>query len=95
MSDRASERLFVALAIATVAILSVIGNGSTSQRFADALVNAITTNIALLLLIRIGIFASAIMFFVNSVVLRMRAPPGLRWRGSAHASRVGAPVRVE
>ncbi|MGH9411493.1 MAG: serine/threonine-protein kinase [Vicinamibacterales bacterium] len=119
MTDRTSERVFVALAIATVAIVSAIGNGSTSQRFADALINAVSLNIALLLLIRIGIFASAIMFVVNSVVLRMPltldgnalyAGAGwftlvwllaLAWVGfrmattSAHASRVGAPVRVE
>ncbi len=71
MSDKTSERVFLGLTVTAVTILSVVGSGAASQRLLDACYRAISTTLILFVLLRIGIFASAIMFFVNFVLLRM------------------------
>ena len=71
MSEKTAERVFVALAVATVTILSVAGTGAASQRLLDGCYQALSTALILIVLLRIGIFASAIMFFVNFLLLRM------------------------
>jgi hypothetical protein len=71
MGPVTSERVFVALAVATVGILSVLNNSTANQKLLDASYQAISTTIVLMVLLRIGIFSSAIMFFTNLLVLRM------------------------
>jgi LPXTG-motif cell wall-anchored protein len=71
MSDETSDRVFVALAVATATILSVLGNAAASQRLLDASYQAVSTTLVLLVLLRIGIFGSAIMFFAQFLLLRV------------------------
>jgi serine/threonine-protein kinase len=70
MSPTTSERVFLALTVAAVTALSFAGNGAATERLLDACYQAISTTLILFVLLRIGIFASAIMFFVNLVLLR-------------------------
>jgi predicted Ser/Thr protein kinase len=71
MSDDTSDRVFVVLAVATATILSVLGSAAASQRLLDASYQAVSTTLILLVLLRIGIFGSAIMFFANFLLLRV------------------------
>jgi serine/threonine-protein kinase len=70
MNDKTSERVFVALAVAMVTILSFANNDTASQHWLNAAYQAISTTLVLLVLVRIGIFASTVMFFTNAVLLR-------------------------
>jgi serine/threonine-protein kinase len=72
MSDKTSERVFVALVLAMVTLLAfALGDRTGGQRLLDVCYEAIVTIVILVVLLRIGIFASAIMFFVQFVLLRM------------------------
>ncbi len=71
MSDRAYDRLFLVLAVGAVTVLSLAGTGGATQRALDASIQALTTTVILLVLLRIGIFAAAIMFVVNNVLVRI------------------------
>ncbi|HXT28798.1 MAG TPA: serine/threonine-protein kinase [Vicinamibacterales bacterium] len=70
LSDRALERLFLALTVAAVMVLS-IGGGGGNQRFVQACYQAISTMLVLLVLLRIGLFGSAVMFVTNFVLTRV------------------------
>src|SRR5262249_40895661 len=61
-------RLFLMLAIMAVTVVSVTGNNT--QAFLDALYQAISLSITLVVLVRIGLFSSAVMFFTNMLLLR-------------------------
>jgi hypothetical protein len=71
MSDDTSERVFVVLAVVTVTFLSVSGNGPARQQWLDVGYQAVSTTLVLLVLLRIGIFGSAVMFFANFLLLRV------------------------
>ncbi len=71
ISDRAYERLFLALVVGAVAALSLAGTGGPAQRALEAGVQALTMMVILFVLLRIGIFAAAIMFIVNNVLVRV------------------------
>ena len=71
MSDKTSERVFVMLAVACSALITYGGNGPAMPRLLNAFYQAISTTVILIVLLRVGIFASAIMFFVNFLLLRV------------------------
>jgi len=64
-----SERLFIALAVAALAIVSAVGN-SGNDRFVDALYQAVSLTVALHVLLHFGIFAATVMFLARFVLLR-------------------------
>jgi serine/threonine-protein kinase len=64
-----SEPLFIALAVAALAIVGAVGN-SGNDRFVDALYQAISLTVALLVLLRFGIFAATVMFVARFVLQR-------------------------
>jgi len=71
MSDGASERVFIVLCIAVFGLLAYDGTGPARPRLIAAAYQAIATAVTLVVLLRVGIFASAIMFAVNFLLLRM------------------------
>jgi protein kinase-like protein len=71
MSARTSERVFVALAMLATWVNAFGGNQAVSQRAFDATYQTLLTALALIVLIRLGILASALMYFVNFVLLRV------------------------
>ncbi len=71
MSDKTSERVFVALVVTCTALFSYQGNGPVGPRLLSAAYQLLSTALVLIVLLRLGIFASAIMFFVNYLLLRM------------------------
>jgi hypothetical protein len=71
MSHQTSERVFVALCIALVAILTYAGNGPAMPRLIGAADQVLSVALTLFVLLRAGILASAIMFTVSFFLLRM------------------------
>jgi serine/threonine-protein kinase len=71
ISDKTLEALFIALTTATIAIVSALSNGSANQRVVDALYQSISIVVVLNVLLKIGIFSATVMFFTESVLLRM------------------------
>jgi serine/threonine-protein kinase len=71
VSDKRLEVIFIILAFAFMGILTVLGNGNPNKRFLDALAQAVSITVILHVLLRIGIFSSAVMFVTNAVLLRM------------------------
>jgi len=71
MSDTTSERVFVALCVVVITVLSFQGSGPAGQRAINASYQATSTLLTLVVLLRVGLFASAVMFFVNFLLLRM------------------------
>ena len=63
-----SERVFIALAIATLTIVTV---GGRHDSLIDAIYQAVSLSLALTVLLRIGIFSATVMFFSESFLLRM------------------------
>ena len=65
-------RVFIAIAAVTLTIVGIVSNGGTSsERLLDAFNRGLSTSIVLVLLVRTGIFATFMMFFVNYVLLRV------------------------
>jgi len=71
ISDKRLEMLFIALTTATIAVVSALTNGDANQRVLDALYQSISIVVVLHVLLRIGIFSATMMFFTQSVLLRM------------------------
>ena len=71
MSETASERVFVALVLVVIGGLALDGNGPLAQRLLNAGYQVVTMGMTLAVLLRLGIVASAMMFFVQSVLLRV------------------------
>jgi serine/threonine-protein kinase len=71
ISDKKLEALFIALTTATIAVVSALSNGSANQRVLDALYQSISIVVVLNVLLKIGIFSATVMFFTQSVLLRM------------------------
>jgi serine/threonine-protein kinase len=71
MSDRTSERVFIVLCIFIFGLISYLGNGPAGPRLMGAAYQVMATAITLVVLLRVGIFASAVMFAVNFLLLRM------------------------
>ena len=71
MSDRTSERVFIVLCISIFGLISYMGNGPAGPRLMGAAYQVMATAITLVVLLRVGIFASAVMFTVNFLLLRM------------------------
>jgi len=71
LSDKKLEALFIALTTATIAIVSALSTGSANQRVLDALYQSISIVVVLNVLLKIGIFSATVMFFTQSVLLRM------------------------
>ena len=71
MSDRTSERVFIVLCISVFGLNSYLGSGPAGPRLIAAAYQVIATAVTLVVLLRVGIFASAIMFAVNFLLLRM------------------------
>ncbi|HEX5474485.1 MAG TPA: serine/threonine-protein kinase [Vicinamibacterales bacterium] len=69
-SPRTSERLFIAIAVVILTALTLAGN-TGREWWLDVISQLVSETIVLVLLIRIGIFASTVMFFVNYVLLRV------------------------
>jgi serine/threonine-protein kinase len=63
-----SETISLMLAIASVTVFSVVGNDDS---LIDAVYASISITIVLQVLLRIGIFSAAVMFFTNFVLLRI------------------------
>jgi hypothetical protein len=59
------------LTTATIAVVSALSNGSANQRVLDALYQSISIVVVLNVLLKIGIFSATVMFFTESVLLRM------------------------
>ena len=58
MSDETSQRVFIVLCVSIVAILSYAGNGPAGPRLIGAAVEAAAMTLTLIVLLRVGIFAS-------------------------------------
>jgi len=71
MSEKTSERVFVVLAVTCATLIGFLGSGPAGPRLSAAAYEAISTTVVLIVLLRIGILASAIMFMVNILLLRM------------------------
>ncbi len=71
MSDKTSERVFVTLVLVVVGGLALDGNAPLAQRLLNAGYQVVTMAMTLAVLLRLGIVASAMMFFVQSVLLRV------------------------
>jgi serine/threonine-protein kinase len=71
INDKKLEALFIALTTATIAVVSALSNGSANQRVLDALYQSISIVVVLNVLLKIGIFSATVMFFTESVLLRM------------------------
>jgi hypothetical protein len=71
MSEKTSQRVFVALAVAAVATVNVLSGDTANERLFDAFYQAISTTILLNVLLRAGIFATLVMFLVNLVLDRV------------------------
>jgi hypothetical protein len=71
IGDKTLEALFIALTTATIAIVAAVGNGNANQRLLDAFYQSVSIVIVLNVLLRIGIFSATVMFFTESVLLRM------------------------
>jgi hypothetical protein len=71
MSDRTSQRVFLVLCVTIITILSFAGSGPVGPRLISAAYQALSTTLLLVVLLYLGIFASAVMFTVNFLLLRM------------------------
>ena len=71
MTDLTSERVFVALVLGTVAGVALVDGGPLGQRVLNAGYQVASTSLTLLVLLRLGIAASAVMYFVMSVLLQV------------------------
>ena len=71
MSNRTSERVFIVLCISLIGLTTYLGNGPAGPRLIAAAYQVIATAFTLVVLLRVGIFASGIMFAVNFLLLRM------------------------
>jgi hypothetical protein len=72
MTDKTSERVFVALCVAVAGLFSLADSLEPwAPRLVGASYQVISTGLILGVLLRLGIFASAIMFTVNTLLLRM------------------------
>ncbi len=63
-----SERVFIALAIAALTLVSVAGSHET---LIETIFDALLLAIPLIVLYRIGIFSATVMFFTETLLLRM------------------------
>jgi hypothetical protein len=63
--------VFVVLVVTCTAIISYVGKGPAGPRLVSTAYQVLSTTVVLIVLLRLGIFASAIMFFVNFLLLRM------------------------
>jgi predicted Ser/Thr protein kinase len=72
MHETTSKRLFVAVVLAVAAILALDDSGPFAQRALNAGYQVLTLSLTLLVLFRLGIFAAAIMYFVNTLLLRVQ-----------------------
>jgi serine/threonine-protein kinase len=71
MSDRTSERVFIVFCVTVLGLISFLGSGPVGPRLIASTYLVIATGITLIVLLRVGILASAIMFGVNFLLLRM------------------------
>jgi serine/threonine-protein kinase len=71
LTPRGSDRIFVALAVVTTAVLNVGSQGVPIERYLPALNEGLGMLIELIVLLRIGLLATAVMFFTSSMLLRM------------------------
>jgi hypothetical protein len=67
MTDAGRDRIFLMLAIMIIAVISV---SNTNASALGALYQSLSLSIVVVLLVRIGLFASFIMFFTEYVLLR-------------------------
>lgn len=71
LSESTSQRLFIAFAAVAMTIIPIIGDTMSSQAALDFAYHLIFNTVVLVLLLRIGIFATAVGFFVWYVLLRV------------------------
>jgi hypothetical protein len=71
MTDKTSERVFVALVIVCAALFGIAGSGPVAPRLLTTAYQVFSITVTLFVLLRIGIFASAVMFTVNFLLLRV------------------------
>ena len=71
MTDRASEKIFVLLCVGFMSYLAVGTSGTPMQRSLPAVVQAASTLLVLVVMLRAGIFAVTMMFFTYMLLLRM------------------------
>ena len=70
-SESTSQRLFIAFAAVAMTIIPIIGDTMSSQAALDFAYHLVFNTVVLVLLLRIGIFATAVGFFVWYVLLRV------------------------
>jgi hypothetical protein len=72
MSDKTSERVFAVLCVVVAGVFSLADSRDPwAPRLIQASYQMLSTALILVVLLRLGIFASAIMFAVNFLLLRM------------------------
>jgi hypothetical protein len=71
MSQRGSDKLFVALAVIATALMNAGSSGLPLERYLPALNEGLVTLIELVVLLRIGLLATVVMFFTTSMLQRM------------------------
>jgi Protein kinase domain len=71
MTEETSQRVFIVLCVSVITIIAYVGNGPVAPRLIGAAYQALSLTLTLIVLLRVGIFASAIMFTVNWLLLRM------------------------
>jgi hypothetical protein len=71
MNDETSLRVFIALCVSIITIIAYVGNGPVAPRLIGAAYQAVSVTLTLIVLLRVGIFASAIMFTVDILLQRM------------------------
>jgi hypothetical protein len=68
MSERASEKIFVALVVLVVTAASIGSTGSAAERYLPAEDQFISTLLTLVVLLRVGIFGIAVMLTTSSLI---------------------------
>ena len=71
MTEETSQRVFIVLCVSIVTIISYLGNGPVAPRLIGAVNEALEVTLTLIVLLRLGIFASTIMFTVHFLLMRM------------------------
>jgi serine/threonine-protein kinase len=71
LNQHRSDRLFVALAVVATTLMNLGASGIPLERYLPAISASLDTLIELVVLLRIGLFATVVMFFTSSMLDRM------------------------
>ena len=71
MSDRASEKIFIALCVAFTAVASIHWTATPAlQRYLPGVITAATTLLILAVMLRAGILSTMVMFITYTLLIR-------------------------